>query len=102
MNELEREEASSGLELELPQESHVVLVKQPDVVDTIAQHRDAFDAEAEGPTAPHFRIITDVLEDLRMHHAAAGDLQPVLAEFLHERVGEIDLQARLGVAEVVW
>ena len=46
-------------------------------------------------------IVADVLEHLRMHHAAAGNLQPVLAHLLHQRVGEINLVARLGVAEVV-
>ena len=38
---------------------------------------------------------------LWMHHAATGDLQPVLAHLLDERVGEINLVARLGVAEIV-
>ena len=36
-----------------------------------------------------------------MHHATAGNLQPVLAHLLDERVGEINLVARLGVAEIM-
>src|SRR6266850_3141711 len=87
--------------LKLFQESHVVFVEEADVVDAVAEHGDAFDAEAERPAGPDFRIVADVLEDLRMHHAAAGDLQPVLAHLLHERAAEIDLETRFGVAEVV-
>ncbi len=37
-----------------------------------------------------------------MHHAATGDLQPVFAHLFHERVGEINLIARLGIAEIMW
>src|SRR5689334_17801559 len=59
-------------ELELAQEPHVVLVKQPDVVDAVAKHGDALDTEAESPSGPDFRIVANILEDLRMHHAAAG------------------------------
>src|SRR6267142_5149757 len=90
-----------SIKLKLLQEPHVVFVEEANVVDAITDHRDAFDAEAERPAGPDFGIVADVLEDLRMHHAAAGDLQPVLAHLLHERVGEINLVARLGVAEVV-
>src|SRR3989442_3677401 len=87
--------------LKLFQKPQIILVEQPDVVDAITDHGDALDAEAEGPAGPDFRIVTDVLEHLRMHHAAAGDLQPFLAHLPRERTGEIDLEARLGVAEVV-
>src|SRR5581483_8093662 len=55
--------------LELPQESHVILVKQPDVVNVVAQHGDAFDAEAKSPPGPDFRIVTHVFEHLGMDHA---------------------------------
>src|SRR5207302_11505236 len=86
---------------ELPQKPQIIFVEEPDVVDAIADHGDAFDAKAEGPAGPDFGIVTDVLEHLRMHHAAAGDLQPFLAHLARERAGEIDLEARFGVAEVV-
>src|SRR2546427_6294367 len=83
------------------QKPQIILVEQPDVVDAIADHGDALDAEAEGPAGPHFRIVADVFEHLRMHHAATGNLQPFLAHLARERTGEINLEARLGVAEVV-
>src|SRR5882724_9697657 len=86
---------------ELFQEPHVVFVKEADIVDAVTEHGDAFDAEAERPAGPHFGVVADVLEDLRMHHAAAGDLQPILAHLLHECAAEIDLETRLGVAEIV-
>src|SRR2546429_5407369 len=86
----------------LPQKPQIIFVEEPDVVDAIADHGDAFDAEAEGPAGPDFGIVADVLEHLRMHHAAAGDLQPFLAHPARERTGEINLKARLGVTEVVW
>src|SRR3989475_12923980 len=83
------------------QNPQIIFVEEPEVVDAIADHGDAFDAEAEGPAGPDFGIVADVLEHLRMHHAAAGDLQPFLAHPARERTGEIDLEARFGVAEVM-
>src|SRR5206468_1629570 len=62
---------------------------------------DAFDAETERPASPDFGVVTDVFEHLRMHHAAARDLQPFLAHLARQRTGEINLEARFGVAEVM-
>src|ERR1035441_911765 len=87
--------------LELLQKPHVILVEEADVSDAIADHRDALDAEAERPARPGFRVVADVLEDLGMHHAAAGDLEPFLAHLAGQRAAEIYLEAGLGVAEVV-
>src|SRR5262245_32444502 len=87
--------------LELLQKADIILVKEPDVVDAIADHRNAFDAKTEGPAGPHFRIVAHILKHRWMNHAAAGDLQPLLAHLAGERAGEIDLEARFGVAEVV-
>src|SRR5207245_5101576 len=87
--------------LKLFQEPQIILVEQPDVVDAIADHGNALDAEPEGPAGPDFRIVSDVFKHLRMHHAAAGDLQPFLAHLPRERTGEINLKARFSVAEVV-
>src|SRR5204862_6897916 len=86
---------------ELSQKPPVILVKQPDVVDAISDHSDALDAETEAPAGPELRIVADPLEHLRVHHAAAGDVQPFLAHLAAERTGEIDLETRLGVAEIM-
>src|ERR1043165_7739907 len=64
---------------ELPQKPQIIFVEQPDIIDAITNHGDAFDAEAKGPAGPHFRIVADVFEHPRMHHSTAGDLEPVLA-----------------------
>jgi hypothetical protein len=36
----------------LLQKPHIILVKQPDVVDLVTQHRDALDAEPKRPARP--------------------------------------------------
>src|ERR1043166_6064795 len=53
--------------LELPQEPQIIFVKQRDVSDVITDHGDAFDAEAEPPAGPDFRVVAHVLEHLGMH-----------------------------------
>src|SRR6185312_3064248 len=85
----------------LPQKPHIILVEQPDVADPVANHGNAFDAEAERPAGPDFRIVADVFENFRVHHAAAGDFEPVLAHFLHQRAREIDFKTRFRVTEIV-
>ena len=60
--------------LKLAQEARVIFVKEPDVVDAVAQHGDAFDTEAKRPTAPFLGIEPDLLQHSRMHHAATGNL----------------------------
>jgi len=87
--------------LKLLQEPDVVLVEKPDVVDAVADHGDAFDAEAEGPAGPDLWIVADFLEHGRVNHPAPGDLHPFLAHSAGERARKIDLQAWFGVAEVV-
>src|ERR1035438_1097781 len=87
--------------LKLFQKPDVVFVKEADVVDAVTNHGDALDAEAECPAGPDFGVVADVLKHLRMHHAAPGDFQPVLAQLLHERIAEINLETRLSIAEIV-
>src|SRR6266496_153502 len=86
---------------ELFQKTQIVFVEQPDVVDAVTNHRDALDAEAESPTGPDLRVIADGFKNLRMDHAAPGDLQPFLANFASERAAEIDFEARLGIAKIM-
>ena len=58
------------------QEPQVVIKKQPQVIHAIAQHRQALDAGAECLAGVAFGIDAAGLEHVRMHHAAAGDLEP--------------------------
>src|SRR6266567_874696 len=85
----------------LLQESNVILVKQSNIIDPVPDHRDAFNAEAKRPAAPDFWIVADVLEYLRMHHAAAGDLQPLLTHLSRQRTAEVNFEARFGVTEIM-
>src|SRR5262245_65334028 len=61
---------------ELPEEPQVVVEEQAEVVDPVLQHRDALDAHPERPARVVLRIVADVLQHLRMHHAGAEDLEP--------------------------
>src|SRR5215470_1864211 len=61
---------------ELPEEAQVVLEEETQVVDAVLQHRDALDAHPERPARVLLRIVAHVLQDLRMHHPAAEDLEP--------------------------
>src|SRR5687767_2677891 len=66
---------------ELLEEPQVVLVEESDVVDPVADHGHAVDAEPEGEAAHLLRVVDDTaevgvhgLEDRRMHHSRAHDL----------------------------
>src|SRR5215470_19115897 len=67
---------------ELSQEAQVVLEEQPEVVDSVLEHRDPLDPHAERPAGDYLGIVADVAQDLRMHHARTQDLEPaaLLAE----------------------
>src|SRR5947209_6494798 len=71
---------------ELPQKPHIILIEQPNIINSIPHHGDAFDAEAERPPAPDFGIIADPLENFGMHHAATGNLQPFLPHLARQRI----------------
>ena len=71
----------------------------------VFQHGDAVDAEAEGEALIALGIEPDILEHVRMHHAAAENLEPVVAFadadlVAHLGVADIDLHRRLGEGEV--
>src|SRR5512139_1097616 len=66
---------ATGL-VELLEEAEIVLEEQPQVVDAIAQHGEALDAEAEGKADESLGVDVDVPEDVGVHHAASQHLQP--------------------------
>ncbi len=73
---------------ELLEEAQIVVEEQAQVVDAVAQHRQALHAHAEGITGVLLGIDTDRGEHIRMHHAAAQQLQPALAPaHVHIRAG---------------
>src|ERR1700728_243293 len=90
-------EQPTRADLKLTQEPYVIFVKEANVGDVVADHGDALDAEAERPTAPNFRVVADLLEDLWMDHPATGNLQPFLSHLAGQCARKINLEARLGV-----
>src|ERR1700689_1756147 len=59
--------------------AHVVLEQLPEVAHAVFQHRDAVDAHAPGKALIRIRIDAAGAQHVRMHHAAAENLEPVLA-----------------------
>src|SRR5690606_32964827 len=66
----------SGHRLKLSQEANVVFREQAQVVDSIAQHRDAFNAHAERKTCELFRVDVAVPQHVGMYHTRATDFHP--------------------------
>lgn len=63
----------------LPQEPHIPLEKQLQIVHTILQQRDAIRAHAKGKAGDFLRVITVVLHEFEhvwIDHAAAENLNP--------------------------
>src|SRR5689334_5847054 len=62
--------------LELLQKPHIVPPEVTDVVDLVAQHELAFRTHAPGVARIDPRVVTAILQHVRVHHAAAEDLEP--------------------------
>lgn len=58
-------------QLELLEESQVVLEEQAQVVDLVFQHGDALNAHTEGKTCVFLWVDTARNQDVRVAHAAA-------------------------------
>src|ERR1700686_4490976 len=61
---------------ELPQEPQVVLEEKAQVIHPVIEHCEPVDAGAEGVAGEALRIHTACPQHVRMHHAAAGHLEP--------------------------
>src|SRR5271166_2614283 len=82
-----------GFSRKLLQEAHVALVEQLDLFHLILQDRDALHAHSERKSADLRRVVTVLLhkiEDVRIHHAAAQQLDPA---------AELALAAAFAAAE---
>ena len=86
----------------LPEKPDVILVEVTDIIDAVEKHREALEAHAEGVAAPDIGVVADGAEDGGIDHAAAADLDPFLVDLGQVAGFEIDLEARLGVPEVMW
>ena len=84
------------------QETHIVVIEEPQIVDTVRKHGDALNPHTEGETRDLLGIVAAHLEDVRMHHARTEDLQPAraLADAAALAVAhdarDVNLRARLG------
>src|SRR4029079_19324530 len=65
--------------LELLEAPDVALDEQPHVSDPVPHHRDALDPETEREARVSLGIDPAVLEDLRVHHPGAEQLEPPVA-----------------------
>src|SRR5450755_84484 len=65
---------------ELPEESQIILVEHPQVVDAVTQHRQPICTHAEGEALIALGIDADRSQDVGMNLPRAGDLQPPFAE----------------------
>src|SRR5690606_9215899 len=74
----------------LPEEPHIVLEEGAQVVDAVAQHREALHAQAEGEAGVALRIDAAVAQHVRVDHAATQDLQPAHAA-VRLLPGDVDL-----------
>src|SRR5439155_9991581 len=81
---------------ELPQEAKVVDEEFAQVVDAVAQHRQAIGAHAEREALVALGIDADCAQDVRMHLARAGDFEPAGAE------AHVDFGGRLGERKKRW
>src|SRR5689334_24462813 len=89
----------------MPEPAQVRLEEGAQVRNAIFEHRDAIEAHAESPALIALRVEPARLDDGRMHHAAAQDLEPrrALAD-LHlatfPGAVDVDLHRRLGEREM--
>src|SRR5450631_3648465 len=67
------------LEAVMIEPAHVALEQLPEVGHAVFQHRDAVDAHAPGKALIDVGIDAAGPQHVRVHHAAAENLQPVLA-----------------------
>src|SRR5882672_8553255 len=89
------------LEAVVIEPAHVALEQLPQIGHAVFQHRDAVDAHTPGKTLIDIGIDAAGAQHIRMHHAAAENLQPVLAfaetDFaLVAPALDIDFERRLG------
>src|SRR5690349_11950204 len=92
---------------ELAQEAQVRVVEVACIVDALAQHGDALDAEAGREAGVAIRVVADVRKNVAVHHTGATDLEEALvatgatAGAATEPALNRDLSARLDEWEVV-
>src|SRR6185503_7726367 len=90
---------------ELLEEPQVAAEEVSDVVEVVTHHHESIQAEAESETLPALGVDVPRPQDVRMHHAAAAELDPSrllahAAAVRAERAADVELEARLDEGEV--
>src|SRR5947207_2602746 len=88
----------------MAQPAQIALEKGAQIGNAVFQHGDALDSHAEGKTLVSIWVDAAHLEHLGMHHAAAENLEPVLAGADPQlaagtRAADVELGRRLGEGE---
>src|SRR5215472_15688293 len=83
------------------QPAHIGLKERAQIRHAVFEHRDAIDAHAPGKALILARIESAIAQHVRMHHAAAQNLHPILAfaeadPALVAAALDIDFERRLG------
>src|SRR6476661_4666496 len=95
------------LEAVMAEPAHIAFEQLPQIRHAVFQHRDAVDAHAPGEALIDIGIDATGAQNVRMHHAAAENLQPVLALAeadlaLVAPALDVDLERRLREREKRW
>src|SRR5688572_3076282 len=102
-----RSQETGNFTSELAQDAEVVLPQEPERGQAVAQHGDALKAHAEREAGPLLGIKADELEERRVDHPGAGDLDPArvaahrAALALAEKAAHVRLEGRFREWEVV-
>jgi hypothetical protein len=94
-------------ELKLPEKTHVVFKKEPQITDIKPAHGKTLYADAESKARIFVRIDPAARKNLRMHHSRAKKLDPALilahaaARASAFKALNIDFAGRFGLREVV-
>src|SRR5512135_1109840 len=90
------QDSENCISVKLFQELQIIFKEQSEIIYAVAQHGQAFHAHTEGETDVFFAVDADMLEYVRMHHAAAADLEPAAFP------AHIHLGRRLGERKERW
>jgi hypothetical protein len=74
----------------LPQEPHVVLIKQPDVVNLVTSHAEPFDPQAECEARHVLGVVANGAQDVGVDHTGPAHFNPALTavpEHIHFHAG---------------
>ena len=78
----------------MPEPAQIGAEEGAQIRHAVFQHGDAVDADAEGEALYLVRVVTDIAQHVGVHHAAAENLQPLIA------LADTDFIAMAGIADV--